>query len=212
MLVAKPHDIILPATASILPPLDNKTYSQLSAAAAAANIRNPHDLPDFSTDEIKTPSIPILYLPPLLSLLPDGIAHDPVPSPLNAPLTTETRMPDIDPASLSLHKALHLFSPLGSEYARIPYAEGFNWADLQLSEAEEREWYCVAFRSRRKPGSDSAREFFFNFMSSCCSMCSTTALYEADRLAHEEAVKNGGVSHFRFRSLEFATERENTHS
>ena len=39
-----------------------------------------------------------------------------------------------------------------------PYAEAFNWDELELPADEEREWYCVAFRSKRKEGSDSGRE------------------------------------------------------
>jgi len=74
-----------------------------------------------------------------------------------------------------LHKALHYFKPFPN-YGSVPYAEAFNWDDLELPEDEEREWYVVAFRSRRKNGSDGP------------------SLYEADRLAHEEAVVNGGVS------------------
>jgi hypothetical protein len=69
-------------------------------------------------------------------------------------------MPNIDPPSLSLHKALHHFAPTTSLYARDPYAESFNWSDLQLPEDEEREWYCVAFRSKRNPGSDSGCESY----------------------------------------------------
>ena len=71
---------------------------------------------------------------------------------------TTTRLPDIDPASLSLHKALHGFSPATERYADTAYAEAFNWDELELPEDEEREWYCVAFRSKRKEGSDSGRE------------------------------------------------------
>ena len=45
----------------------------------------------------------------------------------------------------------------------------------QLPIHVEREWYCVVFRSRRKAESSSL------------------SLYQADREAHEEAVKNGGL-------------------
>jgi hypothetical protein len=150
----------LPAPA---PRLDNKTFSQQSAAAAAASIsessRDVHELPEFSP--LKPLTSPILYLPPLLSSLPDGM-DVPRPSVENPPMTTDTRLPDIDPVSLSLHKALHHFRPLSSAYATTPYAEAFNWANLQLPEDEEREWYCVAFRSKRKPGSDSGRKYYFS--------------------------------------------------
>jgi hypothetical protein len=80
------------------------------------------------------------------------------PSPSeNPPLTTETRLPDIDPVSLSLHKALHHFRPLSSDYASTPYADAFNWHELELPIDEEREWYCVAFVSKRKDGSNGER-------------------------------------------------------
>ncbi|WVQ82401.1 hypothetical protein IAT38_004529 [Cryptococcus sp. DSM 104549] len=87
----------------------------------------------------------------------------------------ETRLPDIDPASLALHQALHRFKPTTGAYAATPYPEAFNWANLSLPKSTEREWYCVVFRSRRKP--ESAH----------------LSLYKADREAHEEAVKNGGL-------------------
>lgn len=112
--------------------------------------RDPHLLPSF---ELKEHTEPVLYLPPLLSSLPERIPA-PELSPSYPPLITETRLPDIDPASLSLHKALHHFRPLTSDYAEVPYGEAFNWSDLNLPEEEEREWYCVAFRSQRKAGSD----------------------------------------------------------
>ncbi|PPQ98622.1 hypothetical protein CVT24_003955 [Panaeolus cyanescens] len=132
-----------------------------------------HSLPNFHTTQPF--SEPVLYLPPLLSSLPENIKHD-LPEKLQVtPLVTETRLPDIDPASLSLHKALHHFRPLDANYADTPYDQAFNWSDLLLPESEEREWYCVVFRSKRKPASDGI------------------SLYEADKLAHEEAVQNGGL-------------------
>ncbi|KZP34485.1 hypothetical protein FIBSPDRAFT_923994 [Athelia psychrophila] len=133
--------------------------------------RDPHNLPTF--DANGEPTTPILYLPPLLSSLPHTIPSWDVGS--SSALSTETHLPDIDPASLSLHRALHRFRPVSDAYADLPYAEGFNWADLELPEEEEREWYIVAFRSKRRDGSDGG------------------PLYEADKLAHEEAVKNGGL-------------------
>ncbi|KAF9000858.1 Carboxylesterase family-domain-containing protein [Cyathus striatus] len=87
----------------------------------------------------------------------------------------QTRLPDIDPASLSMHKALHLFKPITENYAGAPYQDAFNWPELTLPEDEERDWYCVVFRSKRKAGSNGG------------------ALYEADKAAHEEAVQNGGL-------------------
>ena len=68
---------------------------------------------------------------------------------------TETRLPDIDPISLSLHKALHHFKPTSPDYADTAYEQAFNWFELRLPKDEEREWYCVVFRSKRKSGSDA---------------------------------------------------------
>lgn len=166
LLVARPIDTLAngptpDATLANAPTLD-ASYSARQAAEAAASFdgtkqsqssRDPHDLPDFSGSNL--PTSPVLFLPPLLSSLPYGFSHTPAPSPDQAPLTTETHLPDIDPASLSLHKALHYFSPVNPHYATQPYAESFNWDSLKLPEDEEREWYVVAFRSRRMPGSDS---------------------------------------------------------
>lgn len=136
--------------------------------------RDPHDVPTFDSTSLTEPKIPILYLPPLLSSLPSNISKSALQNPSLA-LVTETRLPDIDPASLSLHKALHRFRPLDAKYAATAYAEAFNWDELSLPEAEERDWYCVVFRSKRKAGSDG------------------DSLYEADKKAHEEAVGNGGL-------------------
>ncbi|KAI0374190.1 hypothetical protein BV20DRAFT_607218 [Pilatotrama ljubarskyi] len=139
---------------------------------------DPHVLPNFE----KRSQSPILYLPPLLSSLPAGIDHPkPASSPafsspsVPRPLSTESRLPSIDPASLALHRALHHFRPVTEEYAKTPYSEAFNWNELELPLDEEREWYCVVFRSKRREGSDGG------------------PLYEADKKAHEEAVQNGGL-------------------
>ena len=121
--------------------------------------RDPHNVPEFSSTTLTHLASPILYLPPLLSSLPQTHPTHRLPE-TNPPLHTSTHLPDIDPVSLSLHKALHRFRPVDSEYSRKPYAEAFNWGDLELPEDEEREWYCVAFRSLRKVGSDSGRELF----------------------------------------------------
>ncbi|KAH8083785.1 hypothetical protein BXZ70DRAFT_575033 [Cristinia sonorae] len=140
-------------------------------------VNDPHHLPTFDSTTLTAPSAPILYLPPLLSSLPHGLQHS-FPHKLDgqrSPLSTETRLPDIDPVSLALHKALHHFQPVTQEYAETPYEEAFNWSELQLPVESEREWYCVVFRSKRKEGSDGG------------------PLYEADRKAHEEAVQNGGL-------------------
>lgn len=169
-------------TAGIATPLTPSSHKEHEG-------RNPHDLPSFTSEGLAHPSSPVLYLPPLLSKLPPKYPDfDPFPSssslspsssspsssfPLSSPtqlpsaLITETRLPDIDPASLSLHKALHKFRPIDSNYAGTPYAEAFNWSELELSEDEEREWYVVAFRSKRKAGSDGEREYDFHMIMIC---------------------------------------------
>ncbi|VDB95961.1 unnamed protein product [Peniophora sp. CBMAI 1063] len=146
-----------------------------SSEASSSTARDPHTLPVFS--KTSPPKRPILYLPPLLSSLPHEHEHhhDHQHDDESPVVHTTTRLPDIDPASLSLHKALHGFSPATERYADTSYAEAFNWDELQLPEDEEREWYCVAFRSKRLVGSENA------------------PLYDADRLAHEEAIRNGGL-------------------
>jgi hypothetical protein len=125
--------------------------------------KDPHQFPTFDPQHLAESNTPVLYLPPLLSSLPADVQqasidiHDIIKSNndlYQPPLTTATRLPDIDPASLSLHKALHHFRPLSADYASVPYAEAFNWDELELPENEDREWYCVVFRSKRKPGSD----------------------------------------------------------
>ncbi|KAL6310452.1 hypothetical protein BKA93DRAFT_17205 [Sparassis latifolia] len=132
---------------------------------------DPHQLPTFSRS-----TSPILYLPPLLSSLPRGYPQPSLPSaPRVTPLSSAARLPSIDSASLALHRALHHFRAVTPEYSSIPYAEAFNWGELELPEEEEREWYCVAFRSKRRESSDGG------------------PLYEADKKAHEEAVQNGGL-------------------
>lgn len=133
-----------------------------------------HHLPTAS-DPI--PADPILYLPPLLSPLPEHARHSHKHSgPTEEELSSfSTRLPDIDPASLALHQALHHFAPIDSFYASREYSSAFNWSSLELDDKVEREWYCVVFRSRRNKESESL------------------SLYQADREAHEEAVKNGGL-------------------
>lgn len=131
-------------------------------AASTLKERDPHDVPVFDSKSLIEPTSPVLYLPPLLSSLPEKVNVGPEEAHTNPrfpPLVTETRLPDIDPASLSLHKALHKFRPLTPDYATTPYAEAFNWEELQLPEEEERDWYCVVFRSKRRAGSDGGCKF-----------------------------------------------------
>ncbi|CDO69370.1 hypothetical protein BN946_scf184961.g12 [Trametes cinnabarina] len=183
--VAVAAPVALPlASPSVLPDaaVDDAAFKQPDSQEKpseppAKPAHDPHVLPTFSRSQS-----PILYLPPLLSSLPPGVV---VPQPTGSPafsspsvprpLSTESRLPSIDKASLALHRALHHFRPLTEDYATTPYAEAFNWDELELPAEEEREWYCVVFRSKRKEGSDGG------------------PLYEADKKAHEEAVQNGGL-------------------
>lgn len=163
-----PHDHPpIPSTSSLhdyLPPA--------TITSDLVNVSAHHRLPS-TTDHIS--ATPILYLPPLLSPLPGHVEHH-THSPSEEQLSSfSTHLPDIDPASLALHQALHHFRPKDTHYAAREYSDAFNWTELGLSEDVEREWYCVVFRSRRNKESESL------------------SLYQADREAHEEAVKNGGL-------------------
>lgn len=144
----------------------------LIPVAATSKDRDPHDVPIFDSKSLIEPIAPVLYLPPLLSSLPEKLNIQPEEFSVRVadsefpPLVTETRLPNIDPASLSLHKALHQFRPLTLNYAGTPYVEAFNWGELLLPEGEDREWYCVVFLSRRKAGSDGGCEFIYLALSS----------------------------------------------
>lgn len=121
--------------------------------------RNPHELPDFDEESLTNPSKPILYLPPFLSSLPPSYAKIVSPTSTGrAPKGTESHLPDIDGPSLSLHKALHDFTPITDKYASVSYADAFNWDQFDLPEEDEHEWYCVVFRSTRRPGSSNSRQ------------------------------------------------------
>jgi len=138
-------------------PKDLNTLKSLDNPKEVDNHQNAHDPHKFPSFKALGLGEPLLYLPPLLSSLPARFAPDFKVDDDNpeSQFSTETRLPDIDPASLSLHKALHNFRPITQNYASIPYDEAFNWSQLKLPLDEEREWYCVVFRSLRKPGSDS---------------------------------------------------------
>ncbi len=121
--------------------------------------RNPHDLPVFDKDSLTNPAEPILYLPPFLSSLPHTHVNSISPTSTGrVPKATEAHLPDIDGPSLALHKALHNFVPTTEKYASMSYADAFNWDELDLPEEDEHDWYCVAFRSIRKQGSENGRQ------------------------------------------------------
>lgn len=160
-------------------PLDNSILPQEPSLPLSHPIfEHHHHLPPNSAVEI--PTSPILYLPPLLSPLPDSVPQPPPaatfdPAETLVPPSLPTRLPSIDPASLSLHHSLHFIRPSSSAYASLAYPQAFNWASIHLPLSTDREWYCVVFRSKRNKGSEDL------------------SLYEADRRAHEEAISNGGL-------------------
>lgn len=128
-----------------------KRLNKLNGRKSSAD---PHIPP--SSIQLSQQETPILYLPPLLSPLPPGYRN-------GEPEQTsyiQTHLPDIDPVSLSLHKALHSFKPVDDAYAAKSYVDAFNWEEIgsRMDQQEEREWYVVAFRSRRKAGSNGLRE------------------------------------------------------
>ncbi|KAI9509408.1 hypothetical protein F5148DRAFT_759662 [Russula earlei] len=157
--------------------------------------RNPHELPVFGTETLTNPGQPILYLPPILSSLPHTYGESKITASTagRLPKATEAHLPYIDAASLSLHKALHNFTPVTEKYASTSYAEAFNWDELDLPEDDEHDWYCVAFRSLRKPDSESGGTSTLLKENLMTRPNHPSALYEADRAAHEEAVQNGGL-------------------
>ena len=153
----------IPTSASSSLPTSGSSSLVSSPASSVLELpkevpRNPHDLPIFDKDSLTNPSEPILYLPPFLSSLPPTYVDSTSPASTGrVPKVTEAHLPDIDGPSLALHKALHNFTPITEDYASTSYAEAFNWDDLDLPEEDEHEWYCVAFRSVRKLGSENGR-------------------------------------------------------
>lgn len=166
------------STAPTSPSLSSeRRLSTSKPSLTAQDFSAHHHLPPPVTDAANgIPTQSVLYLPPLLSPLPPDVRHRHAAKELSDAVLAnfETRLPHIDPASLALHEALHHFQPR-AHYARVPYDEAFNWDRLLLPYETDREWYCVVFRSLRRPSSESL------------------SLYAADRAAHEEAVKNGGL-------------------
>ena len=135
-------------------------FSHPPHPSASIQTIDSHNIPNTSSQSKSEEAVP--YLPPILSSLPDRYVAE-APSILNLPsppIMTEVRLPDIDPTSLSLHKALHHFKPVTPDYANTSYDKAFNWSELRLPKGEEREWYCVVFRSKRKAGSDGICEYF----------------------------------------------------
>ncbi|KAI9720982.1 MAG: hypothetical protein M1828_005454 [Chrysothrix sp. TS-e1954] len=160
--------------------------------------------------------------PPIMSRLPSTWSEDqhlpsqhgylqstprtPVPGALlwsdqeTAPSYTNARLPRLDEFGRLAWEALHHLRPLSpkpankstahqifephpshdSHFAKEDFSTesidlDFNWSELQIPSTLQGTLHGVVFRSRRAPGSTS------------------TDLYEADRLAHEEAVNSGGL-------------------
>jgi len=109
--------------------IPNHAEEVLSRSGSALVESIHHRPPTFDAEH----SEPILYLPPLLSSLPATYSLTRFEKVLRLPpVITETRLPDIDPASLSLHRALHHFRPWDAHYAEKAYSEAFNWSELEL--------------------------------------------------------------------------------
>jgi hypothetical protein len=136
----------------------------------------------------------LLYLPPLLSLLPSQLPPPPSSEPFSfkEPKVgyTTGRLPEIDAASVALHGALHRFRPTTEDYATELYTDAFNWDELQLPEEIEREWYALfrPFQGREGAQCQDGR-YIVAFRSVRAADSPSRDLYEADRAAHEEAVK-----------------------
>ncbi|KAJ2802359.1 hypothetical protein H4R20_003310 [Coemansia guatemalensis] len=88
----------------------------------------------------------------------------------------------------SMREALKLLTPIRDDFRLADYAQSFNWDKisdefhrqlkrfddplLQLPKRTEYSWYAVVFRSKRKVD------------------CSNSDLFEADKMAYEEAYKS----------------------
>ncbi|SCZ89639.1 BZ3500_MvSof-1268-A1-R1_Chr9g10511 [Microbotryum saponariae] len=152
--------------------LEARTSAERGGSTSTSRSRVPTGFPDLR----RTPSAELLYLPPLLSLLPPATEENALRDVTNTRVGyTRSHLPSIDEASIALHHALHAFQPKTDDYAYEPYDEAFNFDEIKLPVHLEREWYIVAFRSTRAKDSPSRD------------------LYEADRKAHEEAVTAGGL-------------------
>ncbi|SCV69828.1 BQ2448_1222 [Microbotryum intermedium] len=164
---SKPKSALADFRCPILGSQGRPSTSKRSGSTSTSRSRAPTECPDLR----RTPSAELLYLPPLLSLLPRLTEQTALSDVTNTRVGyTRSHLPSIDEASIALHHALHALQPKTDRYAYEPYDEAFNSDDVKLPVHLEREWYIVAFRSTRAKDSPSRD------------------LYEADRQAHEEAV------------------------
>jgi hypothetical protein len=74
-------------------------------------------------------------------------------------------------------RALNHLHTITGDYFKTPLPEAFNWEETaeRLGEDQEGDWFIVAFRSVRSVHADHKK------------------LYDADALAHEEAIQSGGL-------------------
>ncbi|KAI9006154.1 hypothetical protein BC832DRAFT_471359 [Gaertneriomyces semiglobifer] len=91
--------------------------------------------------------------------------------------TVDAGLLEITPTDLILAETLRDLRELVPDYRTAPIATAFNWSELWqlLPRSASKRWYLVVFRSVRKATANSS------------------ALYDADHLAHEEAKKSGGI-------------------
>ena len=75
---------------------------------------------------------------------------------------------------MSADESVSELRPRSPRYQRLPILDGFDWGSC-LGAFDEGEWYCVAFRSVRRP--DAHHEL----------------LTEFDNRAHAEALASGGL-------------------
>lgn len=153
-----------------------------SITPANALVADPFLTTPFAHDEDPRGTEEVLYLPPpTLSRLPFSATLEPKkPFSFERPSVgyTDAVLPSIDLSSWHLHLALEEFRPVSRDYSTLSYTNAFNWRDVKLPVDLEREWYAVAFRSKRAFDEDGT---------------GSQELYEADRAAHEEAVTAGGL-------------------
>ncbi|KAJ2790429.1 hypothetical protein GGI18_001801, partial [Coemansia linderi] len=136
--------------------------------------------------------------------MPEILVADPICPSLSAKPCphSDTRPREVYSPTLedeSLRKALHLLAPTSDDFRLADYATSFNWpdisAELQAQFAHHQDlpprqgpvsWYAVVFRSKRRTD------------------CNNIDLFEADRLAYNEAftVTNGSLLKYWYTDLD----------
>ncbi|KAI8578406.1 hypothetical protein K450DRAFT_247770 [Umbelopsis ramanniana AG] len=98
----------------------------------------------------------------------------------------QTNIPHLRPIDYVFsERSLKYLHTITAEYFRTPLTEAFNWNEAaeRLGEEQEGEWFIVAFRSIRNEQADHKK------------------LYDADALAHEEAIRSGGLLKYWYGTL-----------